>query len=1118
MPGDKLRGTVQNDILKEYIARGNYIFPPRPSMRITTDLFAYCAERLPLFNTISISGYHIREAGSTAVQELAFTIANGIAYCEAAVAAGLSPDEFGERVSFFFNAHNDFLQEVAKFRAARRLWARVMRSGSAPRTRGALALRFHAQTGGSTLTAQQPELNIVRVADPGARGRLRRRPVAAHELVRRGARAADRARGEDRAAHAAGAAHEVGTTPTADPLGGSYAVEALTRELEHARELIERIDELGGAVAAVEQGFVQHEIEEAAFRFAGTSSGASASWSASTATWTRGAGRSSSSASIPRSSAGSSSARARVRAERDPEAASRALAEVRSVAEGTGNLLVPMREALRALHDRRDLRRAANRLRHLRRAAACGMRRAPVAVAVAARCSCRSSRSPHRAAMRPRAAAAPSFQRTSRRSSARSAPGAIRSAASRRSRSRRRSRHRSGRRRSARPWTRRSCRPGRRARPRRVRRRGDEATDGAAAVDARALGEGGWKASGPSSASRRPPSPTFAPASACSRSRCRRRTTRRRRRRHRRLPLLPARPEALGGRVRDVREHPPGRRSIVHHVILFRIPATARARGEGSTPRPPGAGWSCFGGIGVSGRAAGARERAVDLGLGPGLGLGPPPGRHRRLDAEGQPRRDAGALQPRQRHAPDRSRAVFTLAPPAGLEGDGDGAAAGAGGARVRQGREGTPLQPRCGARRPRQEVRLARRRRAGRAAVLLRQGRGEPEGVDDLDVQPHDFATDDDPPRRPGTCTCSASRSASSSTPARRRKVLLDIPRWDFHWQNALRSRPGRGEARRRRPCDVPLRAHAAPSRRARDPADAPLRALGRGHDGRDVPRHRAGHARLAPRLCESSSSHRCTRGPRTRTSASSCRGSSTLSRPGPRDRAGGRRPAPAASAATSSSPGEARRAARAFRPDVVYAHFLVPAGLVAAQRHGRRSSSPRMVRTWQTRLERGRSAARRAGSAGARPPWSPSRATCATSSSAPFPRRAARPRSSTAASTSSASLSSRHRTASVVPLRRLADRAEERRAARRRLRAAGGGEATLTSSATGRCGPGLEGRRGVRLVGAVPNSQVESTSPPRESSANRASWSRSARRCSRRWPWAGRSWRRRSAARPSS
>ena len=349
VPGEKLRGTVQNDILKEYIARGNYIFPPRPSMRITTDLFAYCAERLPLFNTISVSGYHIREAGSTAVQELAFTIANGIAYCEAAVAAGLSANEFGERVSFFFNAHNDFLQEVAKFRAARRLWARVMRERFSATNPRALALRFHAQTGGSTLTAQQPELNIVRVAIQalaavcgGAQSLHTNSFDEALALpTERAARIALRTQQVLR--------HEAGTTPTADPLGGSYAVEALTRELEkQAWELIKRIDELGGAVAAVEQGFVQQEIEEAAFRFAlDVERGESVVVGVNRYLDDGAMRRSSSSASIPRSSAISSSERARVRAERDKEAASRALAEVRNVAEGTGNLLVPMREALR---------------------------------------------------------------------------------------------------------------------------------------------------------------------------------------------------------------------------------------------------------------------------------------------------------------------------------------------------------------------------------------------------------------------------------------------------------------------------------------------------------------------------------------------------------------------------------------------------------------------------------------------------------------------------------------------------------------------------------------------------------------------------------------------------
>ncbi len=350
VPGDKLRGTVQNDILKEYIARGNYIFPPRPSMRITTDLFAYCAERLPLFNTISISGYHIREAGSTAVQELAFTVANGIAYCEAAVAAGLSPDEFGERVSFFFNAHNDFLQEVAKFRAARRLWARVMRERFGAANPRALALRFHAQTGGSTLTAQQPELNIVRVAVQalaavcgGAQSLHTNSFDEALALpTQRAARIALRTQQVLQ--------HEVGTTPTADPLGGSYAVEALTRELEaRAWELIERIDELGGAVSAVEQGFVQHEIEEAAFRFAQDVERGERVVVGVNRYEEDGEGGGVELQRIdPEIERRQLERTARVRAERDGEAAARALAEVRSVAEGTGNLLVPMREALRA--------------------------------------------------------------------------------------------------------------------------------------------------------------------------------------------------------------------------------------------------------------------------------------------------------------------------------------------------------------------------------------------------------------------------------------------------------------------------------------------------------------------------------------------------------------------------------------------------------------------------------------------------------------------------------------------------------------------------------------------------------------------------------------------------
>jgi methylmalonyl-CoA mutase N-terminal domain/subunit len=349
VPGTALRGTVQNDILKEYIARGNYIFPPRPSMRLTTDLFAYCADRIPSWNTISISGYHIREAGSTAVQELAFTIANGIAYCAAAVDAGLSPDEFGARLSFFFNAHNDFFQEVAKFRAARRLWARVMRDRFGATNPKALALRFHAQTGGSTLTAQQPENNVVRVA------------VQALSAVCGGAQSLHTnsfdealALPTERAATIALRTqqilqHEAGTTATVDPLGGSFYIEALTDELEsRASELIEQIDELGGAVEAVDRGFVQQEIESAAYR-----------WQQEVERGERvivGVNRFAGSgeeqielhAIDPAAERRQLERTARLRTERNAEDASATLARVREAARGSENMLYPMRDALRA--------------------------------------------------------------------------------------------------------------------------------------------------------------------------------------------------------------------------------------------------------------------------------------------------------------------------------------------------------------------------------------------------------------------------------------------------------------------------------------------------------------------------------------------------------------------------------------------------------------------------------------------------------------------------------------------------------------------------------------------------------------------------------------------------
>ena len=347
--GDRLRGTVQNDVLKEYVARGNYIFPPRPSMRLTTDLFAYCAERLPQWNTISISGYHIREAGASATQELAFTLANGVAYCEAAIEAGLSPDVFGERLSFFFNAHNHFFQEVAKFRAARRLWAGIMRDRFGATNPRALALRFHAQTGGSTLTAQQPENNIVRVA------------VQALSAVCGGAQslhtnAFDEALAlpTERSATIALRtqqllASEAGTTDAADPLGGSYFVEALTSELEErARELIARIDELGGAVAAIEQGFVQAEIEASAFRYqAEVESGERVVVGLNRFT-ENAAGAIDVLHVDPEIERRQRARTAAVRSSRDSGEVETALAGVRRAADSDENLLPPLREALRA--------------------------------------------------------------------------------------------------------------------------------------------------------------------------------------------------------------------------------------------------------------------------------------------------------------------------------------------------------------------------------------------------------------------------------------------------------------------------------------------------------------------------------------------------------------------------------------------------------------------------------------------------------------------------------------------------------------------------------------------------------------------------------------------------
>ena len=266
-PG-QLRGTVQNDILKEYIARGTYIFPPGPSMRLITDLFGYCQAEAPLWNTISISGYHIREAGSTAVQEVAFTLANGVAYVQAALAAGLDVDQFASQLSFFFNAHNQFLEEVAKFRAARRMWARLMRERFGARDPRSWMLRFHAQTGGSTLTAQQPENNVARVALQALAAVM----GGAQSLHTNGMDEALALPTESAVRVALRTqqiiAHESGVVDTVDPLGGSYVIEALTDEIEQrAQAYLDRIEEMGGALRAIEQGYIQNEIQEAAYRY-----------------------------------------------------------------------------------------------------------------------------------------------------------------------------------------------------------------------------------------------------------------------------------------------------------------------------------------------------------------------------------------------------------------------------------------------------------------------------------------------------------------------------------------------------------------------------------------------------------------------------------------------------------------------------------------------------------------------------------------------------------------------------------------------------------------------------------------------------------------------------------
>lgn len=348
VPSTAIGGTVQNDLLKEYVARGTYIYPPRPSMRIITDVFSYCRERIPKWNTISISGYHIREAGSTAVQEIAFTLSNAIAYVQAAIDAGMDVDEIGPRLSFFWNGHNNFFEEVAKFRAARRMWYRIMSERFGAKDERSKVLRFHTQTGGSTLTAQQPEVNVARVT------------VQALAAVLGGTQSLhtngfDEALGlpTEKAAKLAlrtqqMIGYESGVTDTADPLAGSYFVESLTDEVEAAAwRYIEQIDAMGGAIAAIEAGFMQDEIERAAFEWArAVDSGDKVIVGVNKFTETK-AEPNDVFPIDPTLQKRQTDRVAALRTRRDGVAVKAAMEDVRAAARGTQNLLYPMKEALR---------------------------------------------------------------------------------------------------------------------------------------------------------------------------------------------------------------------------------------------------------------------------------------------------------------------------------------------------------------------------------------------------------------------------------------------------------------------------------------------------------------------------------------------------------------------------------------------------------------------------------------------------------------------------------------------------------------------------------------------------------------------------------------------------
>ena len=368
VPAAKLGGTIQNDILKEYVARGTYIYPPRPSMRLITDIFAYCRERLPSWNTISISGYHIREAGSTAVQEIAFTLANGIAYVEAAIAAGLPVDEFAPRLSFFWNAHNNFFEEVAKYRAARRMWAKIMTERFGAKDEKSKLLRFHTQTGGSTLTAQQPENNIVRVT-------LQSLAAALGGTQSLHANGFDEALGlpTEKAARIALrtqqiVADESGITDTVDPLAGSYFVESLTDAVEaDAWAYLDKIDGMGGAVAAIEAGYMQEEIEQAAYAYTkAVDSGTKLDRRRQPLRRRRSRGRARSFPIDPALQAHQIERVRRTRAERDQAAVDAALADVTAAARGQRQPAASHAGGPPpAGHARRGERRAPGRVRRL---------------------------------------------------------------------------------------------------------------------------------------------------------------------------------------------------------------------------------------------------------------------------------------------------------------------------------------------------------------------------------------------------------------------------------------------------------------------------------------------------------------------------------------------------------------------------------------------------------------------------------------------------------------------------------------------------------------------------------------------------------------------------------